>query len=143
MPHLTQHVTVEGPLLQVVVGVSNGQARTLRAAGLPIPSELQLLALVDTGASQSCLDVGCVQRLALAQTGRAALLSPAGPAQQYPLHEASLIITHPQMNLALGSLGFAAAPLALQGFEAILGRDVLRGMLVVYDGQANTFTLAF
>src|SRR2546427_983693 len=102
VPYLSSHpVAVEGPLLQVTVGITQAQARVLRAAGQAGAAERQLLALVDTGAIQSCLDDAIVRALGLAQTGSAGLLSAGGAGQQYALHEASLSIQHPAMSLHL------------------------------------------
>lgn len=45
--------------------------------------------------------------------------------------------------LNLRTLPVAAAELLHQGFEALLGRDILQQCLLTYNGSTGEFTLAF
>jgi hypothetical protein len=145
MPHLTRTLTVEGALIEVLVGIASTQARALLAAGQPIPPPQTLFALLDTGASQSAIDLQLVSTLGLPRIGQATLATPSTSitGQSFTLYEVNLTLLHPQASLTLANHRVAAAPLSYQGLEVILGRDILQKCLLVYDGQAGTFTLAF
>ncbi|HYL73943.1 MAG TPA: hypothetical protein VEU96_07035, partial [Bryobacteraceae bacterium] len=66
---------------------------------------------------------------------------------QQPHHaslcDVSLMLVHPQLILTQPNVPVAGAQLAIQGIQALVGRDILKSCLLVYDGQAGTFTLAF
>jgi len=59
------------------------------------------------------------------------------------LYDVSLILVHPQLILTQHNVPVAEAQLAMQGIQALIGRDVLKSCLLIYDGQAGVFTLAF
>jgi len=117
----------------------------LRAAGQPIPAPLTLRALIDTGASQTAIDLQCVQALGLIRRGSTTLYvaSLAGTPQTFDEYEVNLTFPHSQAALTLFTLPVVASSLMLQGFEVLLGRDVLKNCLLIYDGQAGAYTLAF
>ena len=50
---------------------------------------------------------------------------------------------HPALSLSISNVAVAEAQLSIQGIQALIGRDVLKNCLLVYDGQNGTFTLAF
>lgn len=119
-------------------------AANLRRAGQPVPAPLTLRALLDSGAGDSCIDVQCVQSLALPAKGARTYHTPslAGP-QTLTEYEVSLTLLHPQASYTFYSLPVAAAVLAPQGIEALLGRNVLKQCLFVYDGHGGTWSLGF
>ena len=45
--------------------------------------------------------------------------------------------------LVIPLLSVAELPLANQGFEALIGRDVLSRCVLVYNGKVDQYTLAF
>jgi hypothetical protein len=59
------------------------------------------------------------------------------------LYDVSLILVHPQLILTQPNVPVAEAQLAIQSIQALIGRDVLKSCLLIYDGRAGIFTLAF
>jgi hypothetical protein len=59
------------------------------------------------------------------------------------LYDVSLVLMHPALSLSISNVAVAEAQLSIQGIQALIGRDVLKNCLLVYDGQNGTFTLAF
>ncbi|MBY0527846.1 MAG: hypothetical protein K2R98_30900 [Gemmataceae bacterium] len=59
----------------------------------------------------------------------------------------SLTITHPsgdsQAQLVFRNLPVIQQPLGQLGYQALIGRDVLERCLLVYDGPAKRYTLAY
>jgi hypothetical protein len=145
MPHLALQISAGGPLIDVLVGVSVPRQKALHAAKLPIPPPVQIRALIDTGASCTCIDPSVPQRLGLAPTGAAPLHTPSTGGQPHVAnqYDVSLVLLHQKLNLTLQTVPVAEAHLAIQGIQGLLGRDVLQNCLFLYDGQAGIFTLAF
>ena len=59
------------------------------------------------------------------------------------VYDVSLILVHPALQLTLGNVAVAESQLMVQGIQALIGRDVLKNCLLVYDGALGVFTLAF
>ena len=145
MPILTSPLAAEGAVIDLLVGVSDPRQQALLAANQPVPSPVPIRALIDPGASITCIEDSVLQPLALVPTGIVSMTTPstgATPAfcNQY---DVSLLLSHP-----LIAYRFSAIPVleckALSGtFKALLGRDLLRHCLFVYDGPAGRFSLAF
>jgi len=58
-------------------------------------------------------------------------------------YDIGLHLLHPSLTVAIDPIPVVAAKLSIQGIDALIGRDILRRCLFVYDGQADTFSLAF
>jgi len=91
------------------------------------------------------VDLQSIQTLGLPRRGTKTLYvaSLAATPQTFDEYEVSLTFPHSQAALTLFTLPVVATALMIQGFEVLLGRDVLQNCLLVYDGQTNTYTLAF
>jgi hypothetical protein len=100
--------------------------------------------LLDSGASQTAIDTQCVQALSLVSQGQGVFHTPTltGP-QTYTRYEVSLTLLHPQASYTYYGLAVVAALLSPQGVEVLLGRDVLKQCLFVYDGHGGTWSLGF
>ena len=137
-----------GPVLTVVIGVSVARGDALMTAGQPVPAGISARALIDTGASCTCVDPSILAKLALTPTGTVSVHTPStGPAahlaEQY---DVSLIIpgagAH-HVPLALPAIPVMAADLSVQGIDSLIGRDVLRDCIFIYNGSVGLFTIAF
>jgi hypothetical protein len=147
VPHFTLPVGPQGPVLNAVVAVSNERRAALVAAGQSAPKPVPITALIDTGASSTCVDPSVLNALSLTPTGIVLLNTPSTgetphQAEQFDI---SLIISAP-----LGpALMFRTIPvvaselLASQGFHALVGRDILNQCLFSYNGSIKLFTLAY
>jgi hypothetical protein len=145
LPHLTFQISPGGPLLDNAIGVSHARASALRAAQLSVPQALQIRALVDTGASCTCIDPAILQSLGIPPTGMVPIHTPStgATAHQAAVYDISLVPMHPALSLPTANVGVAEAHISMQGIQALIGRDIVGRCLVVYDGQSGMFTLAF
>lgn len=72
------------------------------------------------------------------------MLSPqTGAAAKCDVYDVGITITHPNLHL-----GFPAVPIVecqplSPDYECLLGRDILAFCLLVYDGLAGRFSLAY
>jgi len=147
VPHFTLQISSEGPTLNASVGVSQPRAAALKNAGQPIPKLMSVRALVDTGASCTCIDPSILTELNLTPTGVVSLNTPSTGTkpQQADQFDVSLFIPAPSgLPLFIHTMPVVASELlAAQGFHALLGRDVLSQCLFAYNGEFGVFTLAF
>lgn len=98
------------------------------------------MALIDTGATSSVVDASLVRSLGVNPIGMANVGTAGGPATQpvYPLR-----ITLQGVNLTINFSQVTGAPLNAMGLVALLGRDLLARMILLYDGPSSEFTLAY
>jgi hypothetical protein len=128
------------------IGVSDGRAQALKAAGEAIPPVVPIRGLIDTGASCTCIDPSVLKGFNLVSTGPVPMRTPSTgvtphPADQYDI---SLIIPHPDKPaLIFGTVAVVESNLLVQGFHALIGRDVLGSCMLVYDGVNEFYTLAY
>lgn len=135
------------PICHIHVGVGAERRREIEASGKQAPGQIvNLPALIDTGAGASCLDEDVVAMLGLHPRGFAPLATPShgdGTAQA-ALFEASFVVPsygHP--SLTFPELRVAKAPLKIQGFQAIIGRDILRACTFTYNPREGFCVLEF
>jgi hypothetical protein len=97
-----------------------------------------------TGASCTCIDPSVLNQLGLTPTGSTQINTPttgAKPASANQYDVSLVILTaenlppliHPIMPVVEAEL------VSMQGFHVLLGRDVLRGCLLTYDGMNGLF----
>jgi hypothetical protein len=105
------------------------------------PAPVAGIALIDSGASMTAVDDNALKQLGVAPVGIAPVLTPSGSARQL-LYPADIVITGmPGRHSFTQVIG--TPHLAAQGIVALIGRDVLRNALFVYNGSTGQFTLAF
>ena len=145
MPTLSAPISIAGPLIDCFIAVSQPRQNALARAGQPVPAPVAARALIDTGASCTCIDPRVVQPLGLTPIGVTQVHTPStqGNVHGCSVYDASLVIRTPVGNLSIGTLPVIEATLSVQGFEVLIGRDVLTKCMLVYDGPMNRFTLAF
>lgn len=145
MPHVTFPIGASGPVLDLGIGVSEPRAKALHAAKQPVPKAVRIRALIDTGASGTCVDPGCLSSLALTPIGQASIHTPTTGNTPHSCNQYDVSITlfHPGLMMTLPVVAVIESNLSIQGIQALLGRDVLSNCLFVYDGGAGTFALAF
>jgi len=131
-----------GPRLPVEIKVPNALASFLTQKGQQVPAPVSGEALVDTGASISCVDETVVQGLGINPVGIAQVGTPstASTSQlQYPVLFQFPGTTLPSIEIA-HALGSVLRP---QGLLALIGRDILSSFVFVYNGLGGFVTLAY
>jgi hypothetical protein len=97
--------------------------------------------LIDTGASCSAIDVAIAPFLGLTNHGTSKIQTPSGEKDHLTFDIDLNFTTH---NYAINNLRVVEADLKTkQGIDGLIGRDVLKNALLVYQGWANQYTLAF
>jgi hypothetical protein len=135
-----------GPIIQVQAEIPAALARMLQAASQPIPKPVEGFALVDTGASITSIDAPLLAQLGVNPVGTVNVGTAGGRRRQstYPVRltfpgTAFPGFEHPAVlgvDLA-GQLALPERPLI-----ALIGRDILRRCVLVYNGTAGMFSLS-
>ena len=129
------------------VGVSAPRFNALKAAGRTPPPWQSVLALVDTGASCTCIDPSVIEALDLQPTGTVPIHTPTTGGtpkvcNQYDVGLA-LLIAPQQVHVSAFTIAVVEAALSEQGIQALIGRDVLSKGMLVYNGVHGSLSLAF
>jgi|SRR5208337_3121347 len=129
-----------GPIVQVSVGLEQQMARRLLQEGKLVPTPIEGLALIDTGATTTCIDEEAASKMGLPVIDVATMASASEASSEHNVHPISLIIVGSQIMINVErAMGAALAP---QGLLVLIGRDVLVNCSLVYNGPAGSFSLA-
>ena len=147
MSVLTAPISVEGLIVSVGVCVSKPRADALHSAGQKVPPVSVVRGLIDTGADCTAIDLAVIQALGLIPTGTTRILTPSTGAgfHECNVYDVALFVLmgSSQVHTASLTTPIIESKLAVQGFDALIGRDVLSQGLLIYDGKAGTLSLAF
>lgn len=122
-----------GPTVQVIVG-------HLKTEGSPSKETETVNALVDTGASESCIDISIAKRLKLPAVD-IQKISGVGGTKEHPVYMAHIVIP----SLMITQYGrFTGVDLIAGGqpHSVLLGRTFLRDVIMIYDGLRGHVTIA-
>jgi hypothetical protein len=138
------------PMVEIAVAVPAARARAIRQSGQAVPQPLHLSALLDTGASRTCIDHQVRQSLNLRRFSTLTISTPTAGAPAAAtrfLYRVNLVVLHPsgnpQLHLARNAFTVVALPLTHMGTDVLIGRDLLALCRFLYDGQAATFRLDY
>lgn len=147
MPHFTLTYGPIGPLIHAYIGASAPRLGALKKAGIALPPPVVVKALVDTGASHTAVDPTVLQALGLNPRRIAHTITPSTGATPHKCqtYDVSIHVPLGTATALFSKMAWEVTALDLkhQGFEVLLGRDVLSEGLLVYDGKAGTFSMAF
>lgn len=146
MPHVSYQLDLQrGPLVELLVGISTPRQQALQKAGLTPPSPIMIRFLIDTGASCTVLDQTSIAPLGLVPTGQTRVNTPTTGAQPESRfqYDVGVLLYHADNSRMFHNLPIIATDLSNQGIGGLLGRDILQKCLLIYDGSAGTFALAF
>jgi predicted aspartyl protease len=127
-----------GPVIQVTVSIEQNAGQALVSQGKTLPTPKAGLALIDTGASNTCVDEQAAKELGLPVIDVATMLSATH--EKVPCNVYPVLISTPIAGL--NSPRTMGAALAAQGLLVLIGRDVLQNCTLFYNGVAGQFTLS-
>lgn len=134
-----------GLLLQAEVLVPAALERFLLKTNRPIPSPRRGWALLDTGATSTCVDRKTLEEMGIAPIGTVSVGTAGGPVTQ---HTFPVRLRLPEEGLDFQFTAAIGADLSGQGaleqpIRILLGRDVLSRCVVVYNGPGGFVTIAY
>jgi hypothetical protein len=121
--------------------------QALKKANLPTPTGQQVRALLDTGASATCIDPSVVAALGIPPHGTCLMNTPTTGAEPQTVN---------LYDVGLGIAGSTAPPLVFetvevaesnllqaQGFHMLIGRDILARCTFYYHGPASVISISY
>ncbi len=129
-----------GPMVTVQIEVPQALSQQLAAAGQPVPPPITGFALIDTGATMTAVDASVVTALGVNPVGVVPVGTAGGPTSQ-PVYPIRLQIQG--VGLGINFSRVTGAPLKSMNLVALLGRDVLARMILIYDGPSSEYTLSY
>ncbi len=133
-----------GPVFPVEIAIPSALSRFLASQSQSIPSPVAGFALIDTGATRSCVYIHVISSLGVNPISITSL-GTAGGRSQHHLYPAKFNFPAIKFEVEFGSV--AGIDLSGQGVGnmqiiALIGRDVLSRCLLVYNGPKGSFSLA-
>ena len=134
--------------MDAAIMVGNARQQALQDAGQDVPTPQLIRALIDTGASISGVDPTVLAALALSQTGEAEIHTPStrGVAVTTPTYDVKIAILAGRagdLHFISETIQVTATDLSQQGFQALIGTDILKSCILHYNGADEHFTLAY
>ena len=136
IPNLRQ----TGPVCSVKIGMSAVAKEILSDQGGHVPVSIEVTALIDTGASATCVNPKIIKLLGLIPRGVTHIATPSTAAHPCDVYDVSL---HFPNGVIVPTIQVLEAPLEGQNIQCLIGRDVLVHGILIYIGYANQFSLSF
>lgn len=131
---------LQGPRLRVILGPEQTIARQLQQKGEQLPGTVTGWALIDTGASCTCVDEDVAKQLQLPAVDVEIMTSASQEACERNVYPVSILV--PDLQLPISASRAIGASLKAQDLVLLIGRDVLQACLLVYNGRIGQFTLS-
>ena len=149
MPHFTLTIEPSGLLVNAIISVSGERQEALHQAQHSVPTPVTVRAMIDTGASSSCVDPKITKQLELTPTGKVSAHTPSTKKDKpHEVDQFDIGIFIPGGSANVRPFNMPTLPvlefdLDHQGFQVIIGRDILASCILIYEGQGSFFTLAY
>ena len=149
MPTLTRRYNVKdqpapsllrnrGPSVVATVSVTDEHAKSF-SANKDLPKPVQGIALIDTGASLTCIDNAAAREAGLAVVDVGTISSATDTAVEVPIYAGKISVPGLPSLPVTGAYGLDVSS---QGLIAIIGRDVLEKCVFVYNGTGAVFSIS-
>jgi predicted aspartyl protease len=127
-----------GPIVQVTVTIEQNAGKGLLSQGKSLPAPKAGLALIDTGATGTCIDEQAAHELGLPIRDVARMTSATHANQHCNVYPVQIGLP----TLTLNCPRTMGAALAAQGLLVLIGRDILSNCNLFYNGPVGQFTLS-
>lgn len=141
MPSFFKRITnlqAEGPIIDVILFPPAVTINSFREQGKEIP-QLRVTALIDTGASCTCIDLTLPPQLNLISRDYINVRTPSGISEHFT-YDIGFMLPQ-QLGHKMSFIEVTGADLKEQGFEVLIGRDILSTCTLIYNGSDNSFQL--
>ena len=105
-----------------------------------MPAPVSGLALIDTGATSTCIDDETARQLQLPAIDVVTVASASHASARQSVHPVQIELVG--WPIRFDAPRAIAAPLRIQGILVLIGRDVLQHTILVYNGPTGSFSLS-
>ena len=138
-PHIA--LATIGPVIQIVVLQTPKVTEVLMQKGIALSPPQQGNALIDTGASNTCIDIAIAQALGLPVIDVTKIASASHSSTECNIYPVRFVVPGVfTMNLDIERA--IGVNLQSQGIIALIGRDVLKNCTLYYNGPMGQITLS-
>jgi predicted aspartyl protease len=130
----------QGPCVQVSIGLAQSLAAQLLQQGQTLPKPISGIALIDTGASSTCIDSHVAQQLQLPVVNVVKVASASHASTEQNVYPIQIEVVG--LPISIEAPNAIGATLAPQGLIALIGRDVLQYCTLFYNGLIGSITLS-
>ena len=129
-----------GPVVQVSISLEQSYAMALTQQGKSAPPPEVGLALIDTGASNTCIDDEAAKKMGLPVIDVGTMSSASHAETQWNIYPIQIEI--PGFPIRFQAPRAMGAALKEQGLLLLLGRDMLARATLFYNGAAGQLTVS-
>lgn len=129
-----------GPVVQVTVTLAEAMVTALTQQGKPTPQPVSGWAMLDTGASNTCIDDEEAQRMNLPVIGVGSMTSASHAKTPSNIDPIQIEVTG--FPIRFQSPRTMGAALKEQGLLLLIGRDLLMHSVLIYNGATGQITLS-
>lgn len=129
-----------GPIVQIVVGLAQSFTDQLLQQGQSLPQPIAGNALIDTGASTTCIDNLAAQTLGLPAIDVVQMTSASHASIEQNIYPIQMQVVGSPIRVEVPRA--IGANLAAQGLVALIGRDYLQHCTLFYNGLTGEITLS-
>jgi len=128
-----------GPIIEIQIAISRDLANVLKANNTPIPDPLKAIAMIDTGATASVVNPDVIRNLGVSPTGRTKITTPSDCGVDCNQYNLAFVLPG---GVTIESSDVIEAPLVGQPIQCLLGRDILRHGVLIYNGYVQQITFS-
>lgn len=128
-----------GPCVQASVYVADTIAKEIRERGEELPDPIHGHALIDTGASATCIDESAANELGVPATDRVKIASASHAQTEQAVYPISIQLSG---LITIQVPRAISAQLSNQGLILLIGRDVLQHCTLFYNGPSGQLTIS-
>lgn len=133
---LRQH----GPVVQVVIGIGQLFSDQVLQQGSQLPKPVSGNALIDTGASTTCIDDAVAKTMGIPVIDVVTMASASHASTQQNVYSIQMQIVGSPIRVEVPNA--TEASLQTQGIVAMIGRDYLQHCTLHYNGITGQITLS-
>lgn len=126
---------IGGPIVEIQIGLHQHLVKLLQSKGEAIPEPITGDAIIDTGASVTTINTSVANSLQLPQSGKVVSIGIGGTSTGFT---AGCTINIKGLNVNVPRAHCHDLP---NNLVALIGRDILTHMIVVYNGISGTVEL--
>lgn len=133
-----------GPILPIEIAIPSALSKLLASQNEDIPPPVSGIALIDTGATRSCVDTSVISKLGVNPIGITALITASGQSQHhlYPAKFNFPAIKFEAEFSSIAGVNLSQQSIAGKQIIALIGRDLLSRCLFIYNGPKGSFSIA-
>ncbi|ADN50058.1 retroviral-like aspartic protease family protein [Vulcanisaeta distributa] len=137
---------INGPVIMIDVKPAGVVQSFAQSRGITLNNVRNVIALIDTGASITSIDKNVLNQLGYPPYGTVNSATASGQVT-VPLYLVRLIlfsnVPDVRARIVLDNVTVAAVDLSAQQYRALIGHDILRNILLIYDGVAGQITITY